>query len=248
MAPGLAALYMELGDLDAARAVLGELSRDDFRALPRDGRLATSLMFLTEVADALDDAATADGLYRLLSPWSGRNVVMGGGTGFWGAADRFLGVLAAIARRWPAAETHFLAASALNRRAGATAMLGHTQIDYARMLIRRAASQDFVSAEALLAEAEGFATMLDLPRLAWRAGQARESLSVGAPKPATPDNLTARELDVLRLMAIGRGNADIALALEIGQSTVATHVHNILGKTGCANRTEAAAYAARHRL
>ena len=50
------------------------------------------------------------------------------------------------------------------------------------------------------------------------------------------------------MLAIGRGNADIGLVLEIGQSTVATHVHNILVKTGCANRTEAAAYAARHGL
>ena len=44
-------------------------------------------------------------------------------------------------------------------------------------------------------------------------------------------------------MAIGRGNADIAMALEISPSTVATHVRNILAKTSCANRTEAAAYA-----
>jgi DNA-binding NarL/FixJ family response regulator len=53
---------------------------------------------------------------------------------------------------------------------------------------------------------------------------------------------------VLRLLAIGRSNADVALALRISQSTVATHVHNILAKTGCANRTEAAAYASRHGL
>jgi DNA-binding NarL/FixJ family response regulator len=69
-----------------------------------------------------------------------------------------------------------------------------------------------------------------------------------APKSAVPDNLTMRELEVLRLLAIGRGNADIGLVLAIGQSTVATHVHNILVKTGCANRTEAAAYAVRHGL
>lgn len=62
------------------------------------------------------------------------------------------------------------------------------------------------------------------------------------------DNLTARELDVLRLLAIGRSNADIAMALEIGQSTVATHVHSILAKTNCANWTEAAAYAVRNGL
>jgi DNA-binding CsgD family transcriptional regulator len=63
-----------------------------------------------------------------------------------------------------------------------------------------------------------------------------------------PDDLTAREAEVLRLIAIGRSNADIAMALSITLNTVATHVRNILAKTGCANRTEAAAYAMRHGL
>ena len=76
----------------------------------------------------------------------------------------------------------------------------------------------------------------------------RIALNPAKPRSRAPDNLTSRELDVLRLLAIGRSNADIAIALEIGQSTVATHVHSILAKTGCANRTEAAAYAARHGL
>ena len=53
---------------------------------------------------------------------------------------------------------------------------------------------------------------------------------------------------MLRLLAIGRSNADIAMVLEISLNTVATHVRNILAKTGCANRTEAAAYAMRHGL
>ena len=57
-----------------------------------------------------------------------------------------------------------------------------------------------------------------------------------------------REAEVLRLIAIGRSNADIATVLAISLHTVATHVRNILAKTGCANRTEAAAYAMRHGL
>ncbi|HEU0155420.1 MAG TPA: LuxR C-terminal-related transcriptional regulator, partial [Stellaceae bacterium] len=65
---------------------------------------------------------------------------------------------------------------------------------------------------------------------------------------AIPDELTQREAEVLRLIAIGRSNADIALVLSISLNTVATHVRNILAKTGCANRTEAAAYAMRHGL
>jgi DNA-binding NarL/FixJ family response regulator len=74
------------------------------------------------------------------------------------------------------------------------------------------------------------------------------SLSDRRPEPAGQDELTSRELEVLKLLAIGRSNADIAMVLEISLNTVATHVRNILAKTGCANRTEAAAYAMRHGL
>ena len=55
-----------------------------------------------------------------------------------------------------------------------------------------------------------------------------------------PDDLTAREVEVLRLLAIGRTNKDVSLVLAISLNTVATHVRNILNKTQCANRTEAA--------
>ena len=65
---------------------------------------------------------------------------------------------------------------------------------------------------------------------------------------AADDDLNAREAEVLRLIAIGRSNADIAMALSISLNTVATHVRNILAKTGSANRTEAAAYAMRRGL
>ena len=54
--------------------------------------------------------------------------------------------------------------------------------------------------------------------------------------------LSAREGEVLRLIAAGRTNEQIAVALVISQATVARHVHNILTKLGCANRTEAAAF------
>jgi DNA-binding NarL/FixJ family response regulator len=63
-----------------------------------------------------------------------------------------------------------------------------------------------------------------------------------------PDELTAREVEVLRLLAIGRTNKDVSLVLAISLNTVATHVRSILNKTRCANRTEAAAYAIRHGL
>jgi DNA-binding CsgD family transcriptional regulator len=61
-------------------------------------------------------------------------------------------------------------------------------------------------------------------------------------------SLSAREVEVLRLLASGKSNQDIAEALVISPSTVAKHVSSILSKTGTANRTEAATYAHRHRL
>ena len=69
------------------------------------------------------------------------------------------------------------------------------------------------------------------------------SESVADPPVAAPDGLTPREVEVLRLIANGKSNRDIAAELVISFNTVTNHVKNILGKTGCANRTEAAAYA-----
>ena len=65
---------------------------------------------------------------------------------------------------------------------------------------------------------------------------------------ATPELLTPRETEVLRLVALGRTNRDIAAELFISAKTVSVHVSNILGKLGTASRGEAAALAHRLRL
>jgi DNA-binding CsgD family transcriptional regulator len=246
--PGLALLYVELGDIVAARAVFADLALDEFESLPRDGRWATCVMYLAEVCVALGETRSASVLYRLLLPWKGRNVVMGGGTGCWGSSDRFLGLLAATERRWVDAELHFIEALAMNARVGAVAPLAHTHCDFADMLMNRGYPDDMASASMHLREASEHAATLGLTALGEKVSRSHERMINQMPRAAVPDNLTLRELEVLQLLCIGRGNADIALVLEVGQSTVATHVHNILTKTGCANRTEAAAYAARHGL
>lgn len=67
-------------------------------------------------------------------------------------------------------------------------------------------------------------------------------------KPPTEDPLTEREVEVLRLVAQGRSNQDIADELVISEATVRTHVSNILGKLHLASRTQAALYALKEGL
>jgi DNA-binding NarL/FixJ family response regulator len=62
--------------------------------------------------------------------------------------------------------------------------------------------------------------------------------------PESPEALTERETDVLRLLARGKANKEIAADLSIGEKTVKTHVSNILMKLGVQSRTQAALYAA----
>ena len=63
--------------------------------------------------------------------------------------------------------------------------------------------------------------------------------------PDSPEALTEREVDVLRLLAQGQANKQIARNLQIGEKTVKTHVSNILAKLGVPSRTQAALYAVR---
>lgn len=61
--------------------------------------------------------------------------------------------------------------------------------------------------------------------------------------PDSPETLTERETDVLRLVARGKANKEIARDLSIGEKTVKTHVSSILAKLGVQSRTQAALYA-----
>ena len=65
---------------------------------------------------------------------------------------------------------------------------------------------------------------------------------------AFPDGLTAREVEVLRLVAAGHGNQQIAATLTLSEKTVARHLSNIFVKIDVTSRTAAAAYAFQHRL
>jgi DNA-binding CsgD family transcriptional regulator len=94
---------------------------------------------------------------------------------------------------------------------------------------------------------------LTVEALAWV-----DSLRLGSDDRATATSQTAlptirgelspREIEVLRLIASGKSNREIAAALVISLNTVARHISNIFDKLGAANRTEAASFAHRHGL
>ncbi|MEM7348259.1 MAG: response regulator transcription factor [Chloroflexota bacterium] len=85
------------------------------------------------------------------------------------------------------------------------------------------------------------------------AGKLIGSLGQGATSPPPtadppPVDLTERELDVLRLIANGATNREIANELVISEGTVKNHVSNILGRLGLRDRTQAAIFAREHNL
>lgn len=75
-----------------------------------------------------------------------------------------------------------------------------------------------------------------------------EELGQPVKQPLTPEPLTEREVDVVRLVAQGLSNRQIAGQLVIGEATVRTHVGNILNKLHLANRVQATLYALREGL
>ena len=114
----------------------------------------------------------------------------------------------------------------------------------ARVLValacRSLGDSDAASLE-LAAARDALARLGAAPDVAWV-----ESLL--APAPVAVHGLTSRELEVLRLVAAGRSNREIAAELVISEHTVARHVQNIFAKLRVSSRTAASAFAYEHAL
>ena len=102
---------------------------------------------------------------------------------------------------------------------------------------------------APIAERLGARPLADqIADLAGRAGDGQTTNTGGTRTGADRLGLTGREFEVLRLVAAGQSNREIAATLVISPKTASVHVSNILAKLGTATRTEAAARAHALRL
>lgn len=246
--PGLALLYCELGSREQARGIFEALAADGFVHPVPDTVWIASVAYLAEVCVWLDDAARAATLFDLLLPYAGRNIVFGAHTACLGAAARLLGMLATTLRRWDEAEQHFEHAMRFDAGTGGLPWLARSRVAFAAMLLRRARAGDRDRATSLLAMALSDASSLGMRSVQAQVIELQLQAGHGRRQQVHAAGLSARELQVLRLVAAGKTNQEIAASLCRSPATVAIHVRNILGKTHAANRAEAAAFAGRHGL
>jgi DNA-binding CsgD family transcriptional regulator/tetratricopeptide (TPR) repeat protein len=149
------------------------------------------------------------------------------------AGHPYLAAWDVAAAAWGALGQPYPLAYALLRAAAAAAAAGN----------RDAAAPRLQQAAELTGQLRAGPLLRQISQLARRA---RIEVSGGSRAAAAPFGLTGRELEVLRLVADGRGNREIAAELFISPKTAGVHVSNILGKLDVASRGEAAAAA--HRL
>ena len=240
--PGLVSVLVELGMEAEARRELARVVDEGLDPF-RESLWLAALAYLTDACAALGDQATAAIVYPELEPLAGTNVMIGHLVACHGAADRYLGMLAATLGESDRAEEHFERAMELNRRMGAVTWLAHTAYEYGRLLLARG-NGERDRADALLGEAAALAERIGMPALLGRV----RALGSAVPTKRHPDELSAREVEILCLVARGMSNREIGATLFISEHTAANHIRSILRKTRCANRTEAASYAHRHGL
>jgi hypothetical protein len=164
--PGLALIYSELDMRVEAQQTFAELVASNFATLSQDAMWITSMTYLAEVCAYLEDKEQAAVLYELLLPYNGRTIVVGFLTCCYGAAARYLGILATTMQHWSDAERHFIDALEMNSRMKAHPWLAHTQYQYALMLLARNEKDDKNKAISLLNEASATAQKLGMKALA----------------------------------------------------------------------------------
>ena len=162
-----------------------------------------------------------------------------------GATSFCAGIVASARRDDEEARRHFEDAVVLFERAGAPYEAARARIELARVLARIGRQVD---ARRQASAAQHSLSGLGAAREADRAAAVlQRDVAPDQAEPHTrgiPGNLTRRELDVLRLVADGRADREIAARLALSEHTVHRHIANILSKLGVSSRAAAVARAA----
>jgi DNA-binding NarL/FixJ family response regulator len=253
----LANVYAQTNRIEEARRELDAQAAGGFASLGRALYSLGVMALLTEAIVAVADCDAAGIVYERLRPYAGHYIVNAASPNFYGAAAHYLGMLAATLSRWDEAIGHFGAALVMNTRTGVPSHIAATQFEYAKALLNaRRTTRDEDVAQALLDAALVTARELGMRRLVDQAEQLRPQQratpplqpALGAPRVGQLDALTPRETDVLRLLAGGLSNREIAAALVVTVNTVERHLVSIYSKLQVRGRAAATAYALRRGL
>src|SRR6266540_3033920 len=209
-----------------------------FRAF-RDLQSLPSYCALAETGRLIADPELSRPLYETILFARERGAVLCPSWGF--LLPRVLGVIAADNRWWDKAEGHYEEAIQIGDAIGTRPELARSQLDYARMLVKRGAKGDRDRAAQLLTKAGPIFESLGADLSVRQVTQLAESLQAAIAvrpqrRPDYPDRLSEREMEVLRLVSVGRSNQQIADELVLSVKTVARHMSNIFNKTGVDSR------------
>ncbi len=239
-APGLLGLYCELRLKGPAQRLLDALLDRDLSMLRVSATWPLVLSLLSEAAVWLADRDAARRLHPLALEYAGLNMMGGEFLAMVGSADRQIGALESLLGISSAA-SHFATAFEMDARMGSPVHVATTlaaEVAHLHRVGDRSGRADQQHAIAQrLCDQHG---LVRVQRLLDEARPEVQSPAAGG--------LTARETEVLRLLADGSSNRRIAQRLAISENTAANHVRSILMKTGAGNRTQAAMFAAAHGL
>jgi DNA-binding NarL/FixJ family response regulator len=248
-------VYAQTGRADKARRELGALAGSGVSAAGRGHYTIAVMALLTEAVVALGDVERAEELYDRLLPYDRRCIVNGATPNFYGPASYYLGCLAGTLGRTDAAIEHLQQALTMNRRLGVPTLIARSELTLAVALLGRGGREDREQASVLAEQARGTAVALGMARAANEAqaliARTRtlvERRGTAAAVSVPYGELTARQVEVLRLLASGKSNREIAEALSVSVNTVERHLVTIYGRLGVQTRTAATAYAHQHGL
>jgi len=243
----MAVLELDAGNIVRARELL-----EQALVIKREsGQQPSIAIGLANLADVLIKTGEWDAAERLLDEGI---ALADGNPQLTGIFRSNQGAISAHREDWAAAAEHFRAAIAASQAGGhphdsIEPMIGLGRV-YHRTGRRDEAFRELRSARALAADIGNAQRLGEAEAaLAEVAGEPVAEAGAAAPGSAPrPGNLTPRQADVLRLLAAGRSNKQIAAELYLSPATVERHLATIYRNLGLAGRVEAARFAIEHGL